>query len=70
MLLNTWLIIISIILLYIIVKKIINLEKPFNEEQFIEKYNNYKKLEETMNLDKITRNIPSITSYFIGLNNI
>ena len=70
MLLNTWLIIISIILLYIIVKKIINLEKPFNEEQFIEKYNNYKKLEETINLDKITENIPSITSYFIGLNNI
>ena len=68
--LNTWLIIISIILFYIIVKKIINLGKPFNEEQFIEKYNNYKKLEEKMNLEKITQNIQSITSYFIGLNNI
>ena len=70
MLLNTWLIILSIILLFIIIKKIKNFGKPFNEKLFIEKYNNYKKLEEKINLENFKQNIPLITSYYIGLNNI
>jgi hypothetical protein len=70
MLINSWLIILSIILLIIIIKKIINLNKPFNEKLFIEKYNNYKKLEGKINLKNIKENIPLFTSYYIGLNNI
>jgi hypothetical protein len=66
---NLWLILLSIILLYIIIKKIINFEKPFNEKLFIEKYNNYKKLEEKINLNNVKENLPLLTSYYIGLNN-
>ena len=67
---NLWLILISIIILYIIIKKIINLNKPFNEKKFIDKYINYKKLKKKLNFNNITENIPLITSYYIGLNNI
>jgi len=57
MLINSWLIILSIILLIIIIKKIINLNKPFNEKLFIEKYNNYKKLEGKINLKNIKESV-------------
>jgi len=66
---NLWLLLLSIILLYIIIKKIINFEEPFNEKLFIEKYNNYKKLEEKINFKNIKENLPLLTSYYIGLNN-
>ena len=67
---NVWLLIFSIILFYIIIKKIINFEKSFDETLFIEKYYNYKKLKKKLNLDNLKKNIPSITSYFLGLSNI
>lgn len=67
---NIWFILISVFLLYVIIKKIINLNKPFNQKIFIEKYNNSKKLEKKINLDNFKKNIPLLTSYYIGINNI
>ena len=43
------------------------LRKPFNEYEFITKYNNYKKIEKKMNLDNFKKNIPLITHYYLGL---
>ncbi len=64
---NIWVILLSILLLYIIVKKIINLNKPFDERKFIEQYNNQLKLKKQLNIDIIQKNIPKLTSYYVGL---
>jgi hypothetical protein len=50
-----------------IIRKIIKLRKPFNKKEFINKYNNYKKIEKKINLDNLKKNIFLITSYYIGL---
>jgi hypothetical protein len=65
---NIYIIIISILLLYAIIKKIINLNKPFNEVDFLTKYNNQQKLKENLSLDNLKKQIPTLTSYYIGLN--
>lgn len=65
---NTWLVLLSIILFIIIINKIINFNKPFNEKMFIEKYKNCKRLKSKINLENFKKNIPLITSYYIGLN--
>ena len=67
---NIWFILFSVFLLYVIIKKIMNLNKPFNQKIFIEKYNNSKKLEKKINLDNFKKNISHMTSYYIGINNI
>jgi hypothetical protein len=64
---NIWVILLSIVLLYVIVKKIINLNKPFDERRFIEQYNNQLKLKKQLNIDIIQKNIPKLTSYYVGL---
>jgi hypothetical protein len=64
---NIWIILLSIVLLYVIVKKIINLNKPFDERRFIEQYNNQLKLKKQLNIDIIQKNIPKLTSYYVGL---
>jgi hypothetical protein len=64
---NIWVILLSILLLYIIVRKIINLNKPFDERRFIEQYNNQLKLKKQLNIDIIQKNIPKLTSYYVGL---
>jgi hypothetical protein len=64
---NIWVILISILLLYIIVRKIINLNKPFDERRFIEQYTNQLKLRKQLNIEIIQKNIPKLTSYYVGL---
>ncbi len=64
---NIWVILISILLLYIIVRKIINLNKPFDEKRFIEQYTNQLKLRKQLNIEIIQKNIPKLTSYYVGL---
>ena len=61
-------IIIILFLIYSIYKKIKNLSKPFDEEKFIIQYRNQKKLRRQVNLPNIMKNIPSLTSYYIGIN--
>jgi len=67
MLLNTWLLLFSFFLFLIIIRKINNLNKPFNEKIFIEKYLNYNKLKKKINIKNIKKNIPLITSYYLGI---
>lgn len=61
-------IIIILFLIYSIYKKIKNLNKPFDEEKFIIQYQNQKKLRRQVNLPNIMKNIPSLTSYYVGIN--
>jgi hypothetical protein len=74
---NIWVVIISLILLYIIYNKINNLNKPFDKARFVEKYTNqkklWKKLKNTTNISKKGKGIEPITipllaSYYVGLN--
>jgi hypothetical protein len=60
-------IIIILFLIYSIYKKIKNLNKPFDEEKFIIQYRNQKKLRRQVNLPNIMKNIPSLTSYYVGI---
>jgi hypothetical protein len=64
---NIWVILLSILLLYVIVRKIINLNKPFDEKRFIQQYKNQLKLRKQFNIDIIQKNIPKLTSYYVGL---
>ena len=45
---NIWVILLSILLLYVIVRKIINLNKPFDEKRFIQQYKNQLKLKKQL----------------------
>ncbi len=64
---NIWIILLSILLLVVIVRKIINLNEPFDELRFIEKYKNQIRLQKQFNIKIIQKNIPKLTSYYIGL---
>ena len=65
---NTWVLIICGFLFIIIIRKIINLNKPFDEQKFIEQFNNKEKLKNKLNLDNLGLNLPNITSYYLGVN--
>jgi hypothetical protein len=68
---NYWFIFFSIILIFIIIRKINNLNKPFNENEFINKYNNYTKIKnDKLNFNNIKENILSIIYFYFGINNI
>jgi len=68
---NYWFIFFSIILIFIIIRKINNLNKPFNENEFINKYNNYTKIKnDKLNFNNIKENILSIICFYFGINNI
>jgi len=64
---NIWIILLSILLLAVIVRKIINLNKPFDESRFIEQYKNQIRLQKQFNIQSIQKNIPKLTSYYVGL---
>ena len=58
---NIWVILISCILIFIIIKKIINLYKPFDIEDYILKYQKNDKINE----NKI--NINDIALFYFGI---
>ena len=65
---NIWGIIIVLILIYAIYKKISNFNKPYDEDKFIIQLQNQKRLQEKINLPNLMKNIPSIASYYVGIN--
>lgn len=65
---NFWVILICVILGFFIVKKIYNLNKPFDEKRFIEQYVNQQKLKEKFSFEAIPQNLTKLTSYYVGLN--
>jgi hypothetical protein len=65
---NFWVILICVILVIFIIKKIYNLNKPFDEKRFIEQYINQQKLQEKFSLKAIPKSFPKIASYYVGLN--
>ena len=62
---SCWTIIIAIILLYFIIKKIYNLNKPFDEEKFITQLNNQKRIKENFDVNFIKQRIPDIAHYYL-----
>lgn len=68
MLNNIWGIILIFILLFIIYNKIFNLNKLCdNKEKIINDYENQIKLKNKFNLNELIKNIPTITSYYVGI---
>ena len=74
---NIWVIIISLILVYIIYNKINNLNKPFDKARFVEQYINQKKILKKLKNATCTSKkgkgiepiaIPLLASYYVGLN--
>ena len=66
---NIWVLLICLIIFIIIVKKICNLNQPFDEERYILQEQNQQKLKKKFNLNNIHNVIPTLTSYYVGLDN-
>jgi flagellar biosynthesis/type III secretory pathway M-ring protein FliF/YscJ len=64
---NIWVILICIILVFFIVRKIIKLNKPFDEERFIEQYKNQQKLSEKFSMVSLQKSLPKLTSFYLGI---
>lgn len=62
---NKWTLLIAIILVIIIVRKIVKLNKPFDQEKFINQMENQKKLKEKININMIKEELPLIANYII-----
>lgn len=65
---NIWGFVIILILIYAIYKKISKLNKPYDEQKFITQCKNQKKLQHQINLPNLMKNIPTIASYYVGIN--
>ena len=65
---NCWIILFCIILIIFIIKKIYNLNKPFDEKRFIEQHINQQKLKDKITLELISKNLPNLAYYYVGLN--
>jgi hypothetical protein len=65
---NPWILLFCAFLIYSIIKKICKINKPFDEQQFMKQIKNQDKLKENFSLDFIKRSIPSLASYYVGLN--
>ena len=63
---SIWALIFAIILIIIIAKKIINLNKPFDQEKFINQIENQKKLKEKININIIKEELPLIANYLVN----
>lgn len=62
---NIWVYIVSIILFVIIIKKIINLNKPFNQERFVEQMENQKKLRNKISMNMIKEELPVLANHIL-----
>jgi hypothetical protein len=64
---NKWIIIISIILIYFIVKKIIKIFKPIDVDDYYKKLYNQEKLKKKLSLDNLKINASNLASYYFGV---
>jgi hypothetical protein len=65
---NFWVIIICLILFFVIIQKICNLNKPFDEQKFLIQFQNQEKLKKKLNLNSIHDVIPKLTNFYVGVN--
>jgi hypothetical protein len=63
---NKWTLLFAIILFVIIVRKIIKLNKPFDQEKFINQMENQKKLKEKISINMIKEELPLIANYIVN----
>ncbi len=68
MLNNIWGIIIVLVLVYIIYKKIRDLNKPYDKDKIIVQYKKQKQIQHKINIPNLMKNIPTIASYYVGIN--
>jgi hypothetical protein len=64
---NIWIFIIAGFILYIIIIKLIYMDKPFNTVKYIEQYKNRKKLEKKLNFNYLKKEFPAIANYYFGV---
>ena len=62
---NIWTYIIAIILFIVIIKKIINLNKPFDQKRFIEQIQNQQKLKEKISINMIKEELPILANHIL-----
>ena len=62
-----WVILICAIIFFIIVKKLYNLNKPFDESKFIKQYANQEKLKEKFGMQNISQQLPQLASMYVGI---
>lgn len=65
---NFWVILICLILFFVIIQKICNLNKPFDEQKFLIQFQNQEKLKKKLNLNSIHDVIPKLTNFYVGVN--
>jgi hypothetical protein len=69
---NIWVFIICFILVIFIIKKIYNLNKPFDENRFIEQHFNKQhigqQIQDNFSLGTLSKSLSKMTSYYVGLN--
>ena len=65
---NYWIIILSIIIILIGIKKIYYLNKPFDHNKFIKQYHNKNKLKNKFNNINLHNEISKIANYYVGIN--
>jgi hypothetical protein len=61
---NYWVYGICFIILLIIIRKIIILNKPFNETEFIQKYENQERLKEKLSMQVIKEGLPTLAKFY------
>ena len=61
---NNWIYGICILLIIIIIIKIRNLNKPINEESFIEKLENQERLKERLSMQVIKEGLPTLAKFY------
>ncbi len=64
---NKWIIIISFILLYIIIKKFLNFFKPININDYNIEEINKKKIKKQLSFKNLNINISDVVSYYFGI---
>lgn len=62
---NCWVLILSFLIFCMIIKKLYYLNKPFDEQKFIQQYNNQTKLKDKINMNYLLTNQKEIMNFML-----
>ena len=62
---NYWVLILSFLIFCMIIKKLYYLNKPFDEQKFIQQYNNQTKLKDKIGINYLLTNQKEIMNYML-----
>ena len=64
---NSWIIILSIVIIFVVFKKIYYLNKPFDKDKFIYQYLNKNKIKNKLSNIDLHKELSTIASYYVGI---